>query len=115
MSINENKSLVLVVDDNPANIQVVGENLRQKNVEISIATNSAKSLKIAKTAKPDLILLDVMMPEMDGYEVCKKLKEDPDTSDIPIIFVTAKVNHADIIRGFELGAVDYVLKPFNAI
>ncbi|MCX6154351.1 MAG: hybrid sensor histidine kinase/response regulator [Candidatus Kapabacteria bacterium] len=115
MSQNEKKSLVLVVDDNPANIQVVGENLRKQNVEISIATNSAKSLKIAKTAKPDLIILDVMMPDMDGYEVCEKLKEDPDTKDIPVIFVTAKVNHSDIIRGFELGAVDYVLKPFNAI
>lgn len=107
------RSLILIVDDNPVNLQLLGNKLREENVDIAVAKDGEKAIKIAKSKLPQLILLDIMMPEMDGYEVCRTLKEDEDTKDIPIIFLTAKVSSEDIIRGFNLGAVDYITKPFN--
>ncbi len=109
----DNKKLVLIVDDNPVNIQVVGENLRECGIDISIATNGPKALSIAKNRKPDLILLDIIMPEMDGFAVCEKLKNDPETEEIPIIFLTAKNDEDNILKGFRYGAVDYITKPFR--
>ncbi len=105
------KSTILVVDDTPDNItllcSLLGEQYKNK-----VATNGAKALKIAMAdPQPDLILLDIMMPEMDGYEVCRRLKEDPQTRHIPVIFLTAKTQHGDETKGFELGAVDYITKP----
>ena len=82
-------------------------------IEISVATNGRQALEVVARIRPDLILLDVMMPEMDGFEACARLKESAEWHDIPIIFLTAKTETADIVRGFELGAVDYVSKPFN--
>lgn len=111
---NKEKSLILVVDDNPINIQVVGTHLRKGDVEIAVASSGAKALSIVERKRPDLILLDIMMPEMDGYEVCATLKKNPETDKIPIIFLTAKSNPDDAIKAFELGAVDYITKPFNA-
>jgi signal transduction histidine kinase len=108
------KSLVLIVDDNPENIKVVGSHLRKKNIEISIATSGEKALLITKSRLPDLILLDIMMPKMDGFEVCKKLKKDSLTNDIPIIFLTAKIETRDIVKAFNCGVVDYITKPFKA-
>jgi phosphoserine phosphatase RsbU/P len=108
------KQTVLVVDDAPSNIQVVNSILKD-TYNVRIATNGERALALAKVAPPpDLILLDVMMPGMDGYEVCTHLKTDPGTKDIPVIFLTGQTETADETRGFEVGAVDYIHKPFSA-
>jgi sigma-B regulation protein RsbU (phosphoserine phosphatase) len=109
----DQKKTVLVVDDAPANIQVVNSILKD-TYKIRIATNGAKALELVGVAPPpDLILLDIMMPGMDGYEVCTRLKGDPGTKDIPVIFLTGQTETADETRGFEVGAVDYIHKPFS--
>jgi phosphoserine phosphatase RsbU/P len=109
----EETKIVMVVDDAPANIQVVNSILKD-TYKIRIATNGAKALQLASaTPPPDLILLDVMMPEMDGYEVCTRLKAAADTKDIPVIFLTGQTETQDETRGFEVGAVDYIHKPFS--
>lgn len=107
------RPLLLIVDDVSQNLQVLGNALREDEYDISAAISGKQALAIAAETHPDLILLDIMMPEMDGFETCRRLKEDPSTRDIPIIFLTAKMAPEDIVRGFELGAVDYVTKPFN--
>ena len=115
MMITNQKPSVLIVDDMPENIDILRGILKQ-NYKLKIATNGENALKIAKgQQKPDIILLDIMMPDMDGYEVCEKLKQDPVTQTIPVIFITAKTATEDEQRGFELGAVDYILKPFNSV
>ncbi len=107
------KPKVLIVDDTAENIQVLMETLKD-HYTIVAAINGDKAIKIAQTEpRPDLILLDIMMPEMDGYEVCRKLKSDESTHTIPVIFVTAKSEVEDETLGFELGAVDYITKPFS--
>jgi phosphoserine phosphatase RsbU/P len=107
------KKVVLVVDDAPANIRVVNEILHN-SYKVRVATNGAKALEMAATAPaPDLILLDVVMPGMDGYEVCAQLKANPGTQDIPVIFLTGQTETTDETRGFEVGAVDYIHKPFS--
>jgi serine phosphatase RsbU (regulator of sigma subunit) len=109
----DQKKTVLLVDDAPANIQVVTSILKDI-YKIRVATNGAKALGLVKVAPPpDLILLDVMMPEMDGYEVCTRLKADPETRDIPVIFLTGQTEIEDETRGFDVGAVDYIHKPFS--
>ena len=106
--------LVLIVDDTPTNIGVISGLLKDL-FKTKVATNGEKALVIATGAeKPDLILLDVTMPGMDGYEVCRRLKANPGTSGIPVIFLTAKTDAVDEEKGFEAGAVDYVHKPFSA-
>jgi len=113
---NENtaeKKLLLLVDDDPENIQIVHSILKD-NYKIRVAMNGVKALELAGVEPfPDLILLDVMMPHMDGYTVCSRLKADPNTRDIPVIFLTGKTEVADETRGFEVGAVDYIHKPFS--
>jgi two-component system sensor histidine kinase/response regulator len=104
---------VLVVDDIEKNLQLIGNLLQDKGVNILLANNGTKALSAAQKKIPDLILLDIAMPEMDGYEVCKRLKENEATSKIPIIFLTAKNETEDIVKGFAYGAVDYITKPFN--
>jgi serine phosphatase RsbU (regulator of sigma subunit) len=105
--------LILVVDDTPLNISVITGALKD-SYRTKVATSGAKALAIAAAEeKPDLILLDVMMPEMDGYEVCRRLKADPTTREIPVIFLTAQTDAEDETRGFQVGAVDYVHKPFS--
>ena len=106
-------SRILVVDDTPANIQVLSSTLKEKGYQISVATNGKQAFDVLTRVRPDLILLDVMMPELDGWETCRRLKASNDWRDIPIIFLTAKNEVADIVKGFEAGAVDYVAKPFN--
>ena len=109
----DQKKTVLLVDEAPANIQVVNSILKDI-YKIRIATNGAKALELANaTPPPDLILLDVMMPEMDGYEVCTRLKRDSQTRDIPVIFLTGQTEIEDETKGFEVGAVDYIHKPFS--
>ena len=108
------KPLILIVDDTPSNIQVLAETLRA-DYRIKVASSGAAALDVAgrEGAKPDLILLDVMMAGMDGYEVCRRLKNNPDTQGIPVIFVTAKNDAPDEEYGFRLGAMDYIAKPFH--
>lgn len=104
---------ILVVDDVPDNIQVISDILRQ-DYRVKAATNGAKALKIcASDSQPDLVLLDVMMPEMDGFEVCQRLKKDPLTAHISVIFLTALEQTQNIVKGLELGAIDYITKPIN--
>ena len=107
------KQLIFIVDDVPKNLQVLGNILRKSNYSVSAATNGKHALEMLTRLKPDLILLDIMMPEMDGFEVCEHLKSIEATSNIPVIFLTARTQTSDIVRGFELGAVDYITKPFN--
>jgi diguanylate cyclase (GGDEF)-like protein/PAS domain S-box-containing protein len=102
-----------VIDDTPANIKVVASTLSNQGYKILVADNGQHGIAIARSKLPDLILLDIMMPEMDGYEVCNILKKDDTTKDIPIIFLTAFTETHYIIKGFEYGAVDYITKPFN--
>lgn len=110
---SSDRKLVLIVDDTPTNVSVVSGVLKD-NFRTKVATNGEKALAIAfAPEKPDLILLDVMMPGMDGYEVCRRLKADPKTRDIPVIFLTAKTDSIDEEKGFEVGAVDYIHKPFS--
>ena len=105
---------ILVVDDTPANIQALAGMLKEKGYQISVATNGRQALDVLARVQPDLILLDVMMPEMDGFETCRRLKASEQWRHIPVIFLTSKTETTDIVQGFELGAVDYVAKPFNA-
>lgn len=113
MSDPNKRRSVLIVDDVPINIQVLAEALRT-DYRVRIAANGAKALAIAVSDDPpDVILLDVMMPEMDGYEVCRRLKNAQETKDIPVIFVTAKSSSEDEALGLNLGAVDYITKPFS--
>ena len=111
---NEQQPLILIVDDVPENLQVLGTILEAKNYEIAIAANGQQALDLIDDILPDLILLDVMMPELDGFEVCRQLKKTKPTDKIPIIFLTAKTDTDDIVKGFEFGAADYVTKPFNS-
>lgn len=107
------KARILVVDDTPANIKILADLLR-KDYLLSVATSGADALEIAGSEdRPDLVLLDIMMPEMDGYEVCRRLKADPRTKDVPVIFVTAMSEVDDETKGFSLGAVDYITKPIR--
>lgn len=109
----ERKSRVLIVDDTPVNLASLGRVLTE-DYEVSVATGGEQALRIAKSeSPPDIILLDILMPEMNGYEVCRRLKEDEGTRQIPIIFVTSKSEEEDETIGLELGAVDYVTKPFS--
>src|SRR3974377_404417 len=109
----ESQKLILIVDDTPTNIGVISGALKE-SYKTKIATNGEKALALASAEeKPDLILLDIVMPGMDGYEVCSRLKSDPATSEIPVIFLTGQTDAEDETRGFEVGAVDYVHKPFS--
>src|SRR5512137_2790328 len=105
---------ILVVDDTPANIQLLAATLKGKGYQISVATNGKQALEVVERVRPDLILLDVMMPEMDGFETCRRIKASEQWRHIPVIFLTSKAETTDIVQGFELGAVDYVAKPYNA-
>ncbi len=104
---------ILIVDDLPKNIQVLGTILKREGYRINVARNGLEALDVAGKVPLDLILLDVMMPRMDGWETCEKLKQSPETKDIPIVFLTARTDTEAIVRGFNAGGVDYVSKPFN--
>jgi sigma-B regulation protein RsbU (phosphoserine phosphatase) len=104
---------ILLVDDNPTNLQVLFQTLEGVGCKLLIAKNGEMALSIAGKALPDLILLDIMMPDIDGYEVCRQLKNNPATSDIPVIFLSALGDTGDKVKGLQLGAVDYITKPFQ--
>jgi putative two-component system response regulator len=108
------RTTILVVDDTPANLSLLA-NLLNDSYRVQLATSGAKALEIAQRQPPDLIVLDVMMPEMDGYEVCRRLKADPRTRDVPVLFLTALTRPEDESRGFEVGGADFIHKPFNPI
>jgi len=107
------QSRILIADDIPKNIQIVANILQEEGYQMAFAQNGQAALKQARTNTYDLILLDIMMPEMDGFEVCRELKRGSSTKDIPVIFLTAKTDIESTVKGLEMGAVDYVTKPFN--
>jgi len=104
---------ILLVDDVPANIGLLRDLLEEQRYRIAVATNGKGALRLAQSAAPDLILLDVMMPEMDGYETCRQLKAAEATREIPVIFITALGEQQDLVQGFRAGGVDYITKPFG--
>lgn len=106
---------ILVIDDRPDNVYFLQSRLQTENFFVITAFSGPEGIEKVKTEKPDLILLDIMMPGMDGYEVCKILTSDEETKDIPIILVTAKVDSRDVEEGLKVGAFDYIKKPFDKI
>ncbi|MGB3513837.1 MAG: hybrid sensor histidine kinase/response regulator [Microcoleaceae cyanobacterium] len=114
MTNTANSEFILVVDDNPVNLKVIVITLTNQGYEVTTATSGERALKQISYELPDLILLDIQMPGIDGFETCKKLKENPETKDIPVIFMTALTDSESIVKGFNLGAVDYITKPFQA-
>ncbi|MCG8635871.1 MAG: response regulator [Desulfobacterales bacterium] len=111
----EKANRILIVDDEKFNIKVLTEFL-QNDYSIMVAKTGEQALKAVKSqTPPDLVLLDILMPEMDGYEICKRIKTDPRSKNIPVIFVTAVSEAMDAAKGFDLGAVDYITKPFNPV
>ncbi|OUD13977.1 response regulator [Thioflexithrix psekupsensis] len=106
--IHSNLSTILIVDDMPENISVLFDFLSRHDFEVLVACNGKSALQIVESAKPHLVLLDVMMPEMNGFEVCRRLKKEMGYVDLPIIFMTALSDTVDKVHGFALGAVDYI-------
>ena len=109
----DGKSKILIVDDTPKNIQVVASVLQSQGHQLAFATDGYKALNAIEKTKFDLILLDVMMPGIDGYDTCKRLKLMANGEHVPVIFLTAKTDEESIVSGFDCGGVDYVTKPFN--
>ena len=107
------KGTILIVDDTPANISVLLDYLHQQGFKVLVARDGLRALEQVKHARPDLILLDMVMPGLDGFETCRRLKAEADTEAIPVIFMTTLSDTTDKMRGFEVGAVDYVIKPFQ--
>jgi signal transduction histidine kinase len=109
----ENQGIVLLVDDNPTNLGVLFDSLQGSGFKLLVAQDGESAIAQVAHLKPDMILLDVMMPGIDGFETCRRLKENPATQDIPVIFMTALTDTVDKVRGFTVGAVDYITKPFQ--
>lgn len=105
---------VLIVDDDEYNLIVLGEILKRNGFKISSVTNGVSALKVSEEEKPDLVLLDIMMPGIDGYEVCRRLKDNRNLADIPVIFISSLTDSRDIVKALTCGGVDYITKPFNA-
>ena len=110
-SISIKSSRILVVDDTPANLDLFSQILESEGYQVSFATNGKDALKLASLDKPDLILLDIMMPDIDGIETCRQLKQLRDIREVPVIFITAKTDRKDVVDGFSVGAVDFITKP----
>ncbi|MEP0833098.1 response regulator [Microcoleus sp. AS-A8] len=104
---------ILIVDDTPENLQILSATLSERGYKVRGVVKGQMALRAARSAPPDLILLDIRMPEMDGYEVCSKLKADPKTCEIPVIFISALDEVLDKIKAFAVGGVDYITKPFQ--
>jgi len=114
MTNKNDRSTILIVDDNLQNLNVLGSHLEKAEYEVAVSTNGKDALDYLKEELVDLILLDIMMPKMNGYEVCIKLKENEITKNIPVIFLTAMGDAEDIVKGFEAGGVDFITKPYHA-
>lgn len=108
------KQKIMIVDDVPQNIQLAAGILKSEDREIVFTRDSLSALEMAEQEQPDLILLDVMMPDLDGYEICRRLKQTESTREIPVIFITAKTDSEGVIEGFAAGSADYIVKPFRA-
>ncbi len=104
---------ILIIDDNPANLGLLFDYLETKGFKVLVDTDGESALKAISKAKPDIILLDILMPGADGFEICRRLKANFKTCDIPVIFMTALTDSADEVKGLELGAVDYITKPLQ--
>jgi DNA-binding NtrC family response regulator len=113
-NISLKEARILIVDDQPTNLDVLSRSLSEEGFEILAASNGEDAISIAERAQPELILLDVMMPDMDGFQTCERLKSRDETRDIPVIFITAKDDTQSVLTGFERGGVDYVVKPFRS-
>ena len=107
------RSRILLVDDEPDIVETVSFMLQARNYSVSVASGGLEGIEKAKNEHPDLVLLDIMMPDVDGYDVCMKLKADEDTKNIPIIMLTAKGESEAVLKSHSLGAEDYVVKPFS--
>jgi two-component system sensor histidine kinase/response regulator len=107
-------AVILIVDDNPQNLQVLANLLQEEHYEIEFAINGESTLEWLKNKQFDIILLDINMPGMNGFEVCKRIRSDKETQDIPIIFLSAEAERESILKGFEVGAQDFVIKPFDS-
>jgi len=112
--INQNIPDILIVDDVAANLKVLGDMLKADGYKVRPVPNGSLALQVAEKEKPDLILLDIMMPDMDGYEVCRRLKEHKTLNDIPVIFISALNDTNDIVKALKTGGVDYITKPFQS-
>src|SRR5437867_12744243 len=110
---NISKGDILVIDDNPVNLDLLSSMLVERDYRRRVAINGGRALTAARSCPPDLIMLDISMPDMDGYEVCRRLKADDTTKDIPVIFISALGEAMDKVKAFEIGAADYVAKPFQ--
>ena len=106
------RGYVLVVDDEPGMTDIVATNLRAEGYEVTSASDGAAAVSAAQRRRPDLIVLDIMLPKLDGWQVLQTLEGRPDTAGIPVILLTAKTDDADVLRGLDLGAVEYITKPF---
>lgn len=113
-SVPKQVPVILIVDDNPQNLQVLGIQLQEKQYEIEFAVNGTAALDWLNIKKFDLILLDINMPGMSGFEVCKEIRTNPELNNVPIIFLSADIERESILRGFEMGAQDYITKPFDS-
>jgi phosphoserine phosphatase RsbU/P len=113
MEHTDRAAIILIVDDEPINVMIANKILQKKGYETVTAKNGQEALDVISSQPIDLILLDIMMPEMSGFEVCSKLQEDDKTKDIPVIFLTAVTDKDSIVKGFETGGKDYLTKPFN--
>ena len=111
---DEPAARLLLVDDLPDNLKVLRQALEPEGYRILIASGGETALKLARSAKPDLILLDVLMPDLDGFETCRRLKQDAATQDIPVIFITARAETESVVEGFRAGGIDYIVKPFQS-
>src|SRR6266704_6254376 len=104
---------VLVIEDEQDVAELIGYNLAKEGYEVRVVANGVDGLKQARESRPDMILLDIMVPQLNGWEVCRRLKQEPDTREVPVIMVTGRVEEGDKVLGFEMGADDYVTKPFS--
>lgn len=108
------RPLILIVDDAPLSLKMAAEILGGNGYRLALAENAQAALEFVAEILPDLVLLDIIMPDLDGFAVCKRLKESSQTEAIPVIFLTGHADSAAVTKGFDLGAVDYLIKPFNA-
>jgi DNA-binding response OmpR family regulator len=113
--INIEDSLILIADDNAVTLQLLATFMDKEGLNYITCNNGSAALTLAKEKLPDLILLDIMMPHIDGFETCRLLKENSNTKDIPIIFLTSRSENSDKIKGYNAGAVDYLTKPFEKV
>ena len=115
MSATHGRVDILLVDDSPANLHLLMDILEGQHYDVRVANSGQRALAAARSSPPDIVMLDITMPDMDGYEVCRELKADDATRDVPIIFVSARDDGMDKVKAFQVGGADYVTKPFQLV